>query len=101
MHFLDKYLWGKSTPYKHLSRHMMDAGACAAVYLSSASMTGMASRLANLMGISAGDAIAFLSYLASIHDLGKAFPHFVRSSEEQYAQIPEEIKKSIFPERRA
>lgn len=94
---LDTYLWGKSEPYKSLRAHMIDAGACCAAYLSSASMAGMLGKLADLLGCSREDAVRFCAYLTSLHDIGKAFPYFVSSCPSIYNLIPSELRARYFP----
>lgn len=94
---LYEYLWGKSDPYRHLSRHMIDAGACARMYLSSNAMAGMRAKLSDMLGCPSLDAVDFICYLTALHDIGKASPYFVRSSCERFCLIPEEIKRKYFP----
>ncbi|MBR6186628.1 MAG: CRISPR-associated helicase Cas3' [Clostridia bacterium] len=83
-HFL---LWAKSNPPKNLLTHMLETGCCAEAFLSAPSSRSALSFLTEQWHCEKEDAVAFSAYLAALHDLGKAMPHFQRQNEQWYEQV--------------
>lgn len=72
----DLWLWGKKEPFCSLSRHMMAVGACAMEYLKAPSSQGIVLRLQEWMHMNESSVVNTVSYVASLHDIGKAHPCF-------------------------
>ena len=80
-------LWAKSNPYKNLLTHMLETGCCAETFLTAPSSRSALSFLMEQWHCEKEEAIAFSAYLAALHDIGKAMPHFQRQNEYWYEQI--------------
>lgn len=94
---LYRYLWAKTHPYKALISHLIDVGCCAKVYLSASSSSAMLGFLTDQWNCTDEDAIGFVSYLAAMHDIGKATPQFQILDEEQWARLKQTKIKGILP----
>jgi len=77
----DDLLWAKSNPIKPLLAHMVDVGVCMRSYLDAPYTSGVLSLLAELLGCSKEAATDISSYVASLHDIGKAVSHFQKKDE--------------------
>lgn len=69
-------LWGKSSPYKSLIAHMIDAGAVAQSLLSSGCMAPVTHILRTLFQASEDEVLSLVGFLAAMHDHGKCHPLF-------------------------
>lgn len=72
----DRWLWGKKEPFCSLSQHMIAVGACVSEYLLARSNHALLNQLCEWMNLSADDVIRTFSYVAALHDIGKAHPSF-------------------------
>lgn len=79
----DRWLWGKKDPFCSLSQHMIAVGACVSEYLMARSNHGLLDQLCAWMGLSADSVICTFSYVAALHDIGKAHPSFQRFDGEE------------------
>lgn len=77
----DGLLWAKSNPFRPLIAHMVDVGICMRTYLKAASTAGSLNLISDLLGCSSKDAIGIASYIASLHDIGKATSHFQKKDD--------------------
>lgn len=98
----DRWLWGKKEPFCSLSRHMIAVGACAMEYLSAPSTSGVMALLCTWMGMDKESVLHTFSYVAAMHDIGKAHPTFQEKRDptfrhEQYGA--EEILKALWRKR--
>ena len=84
----DLWLWGKSTPFCSLTRHMIAVGACVYEYLSAASNKGVLRQISRWMGMPDDEAIALFSYVSSMHDIGKAHPGFQKNPNDLVYTMP-------------
>lgn len=94
---LSDLLWAKTDPYKQLLPHMIDTGCCAKAYLESPASSALLSFFMAQWNCDEESAIAFVSYLVAIHDIGKATPQFQMQSEEQYQQLKKTALEAILP----
>ena len=69
-------LWAKSNPFKQLLAHMLDAGNCVRAYLLSPSSMAVLAFLKDQWHLDTKANVSFVSYLAALHDIGKAMPQF-------------------------
>ena len=68
--------WAKSDPYCSLTDHLMMTGFCASELCKNGVLRPVAQKLSSIMGLTFEETVAFLSYIASLHDIGKAHPYF-------------------------
>ena len=76
MHNYIDQLWAKSNPYKSLLNHLIDTGSCAKVLMTMGCAQSAAKHMAHLTHSSVEQIIQFITYIASLHDIGKAHPEF-------------------------
>lgn len=69
-------LWAKSKPYCSLADHLVITGRCAAELLRNGVISPIVDRLCKSTGLMPEELISLISYLASLHDIGKAHPFF-------------------------
>ena len=74
-------LWAKSNPNKYLLTHMLVTGCCAEAFLEAPSSCSALSFLTEQWHCEKQETIAFSAYVAALHDIGKAMPHFQRQNE--------------------
>ena len=77
----DDLLWAKSNPLRPLLAHMVDVGVCMRSYLDTPYASGIIGLLADLLDCSREAATDISSYVASLHDIGKAVSHFQKKDE--------------------
>lgn len=70
-------LWAKLNPYKSLSHHMIDSGACAEA-LMRISFCSASREIAKALNTDADSAVALVAYITALHDIGKSHPLFQR-----------------------
>lgn len=69
-------LWAKSDPYCGLTEHMVQTGKCALELLKGGAMRPVANIIGSQLQLSADETAALMSYIAALHDIGKAHPYF-------------------------
>ena len=89
-------LWAKSNPYKSLLSHMIDTGCCAMQFLRAPSSRSMLSFLMQQFQYSEEETLNFVSYLVSLHDIGKAMPQFQCQDEQLFMQMKQKGMESMF-----
>ena len=90
-------LWAKSNPNKYLLTHMLETGCCAEAFLEAPSSCSALSFLTEQWHCEKQETIAFSAYVAALHDIGKAMPHFQRQNEHWYEQIKETALGELLP----
>ena len=90
-------LWAKSNPHKYLLTHMLETGCCAEAFLTAPSSRSALSFLTEQWNCEKEEAIAFSAYIAALHDIGKAMPHFQRQNEQWYEQIKGSTLGELLP----
>jgi len=84
--YCDEYpvylFWGKSTPYKSLIAHMVDVGCVTAALLKDGCFYQTGRFLSELLSIPNEEIVNTVSYLASLHDIGKCHPCFQNKNQE-------------------
>ncbi len=70
------FLWAKSRPFMSLITHSLCAGICTEVFLSAPSSRMIRDYLQDQFGLEASEVQRLVSYLAAVHDIGKAHPAF-------------------------
>lgn len=71
-----RYLWAKSDPYSSLVEHLINTGLCAERLLRHGVLQPVANKVSEISGLSADEVVSLFSYLAALHDIGKAHPYF-------------------------
>lgn len=79
--YYDSWLWGKSSPFCSLTKHMIAVGACVMEYLVAPSNRGLLSFISRWTGLNEQEAVPTISYVAALHDIGKAHPSFQKNRE--------------------
>ena len=96
---LEELLWAKSKPHKSLKAHMIDSGMCALEYLSAPSSVSLLAYLQENWQCSAEHAMQEAAYICAIHDIGKAYPSFVKQSEAECLRWKDAGKETLLKER--
>ena len=76
---------------------MLETGCCAEAFLAAPSSRSALSFLAEQWHCERQETIAFSAYVAALHDIGKAMPHFQRQNEHWYEQIKETALGELLP----
>lgn len=71
---LKEILWAKTLPYKKLYTHMLETGMVSRILLEESCFSTCANDLADNLGLSKNDMLNLVSYITSLHDIGKAHP---------------------------
>ena len=82
-------LWAK-LPFKSLVHHMIDAGACASVLVRD-SFSSSLYQICKHTGLTADEAVSFISYIVAMHDIGKAHPAFQRKAINDYPEVAQRL----------
>lgn len=69
-------VWAKSNPYHSLLFHMIDVGNVARTLISSTSFHIVQNKFSEATGCPYEHSVAWLAYIAAMHDLGKCDPDF-------------------------
>ncbi len=69
-------LWAKSSPFMSVITHSLCAGTCAEVFLLASSSRKIKTYLADQFAADDLNTVHLISYLVSVHDIGKAHPAF-------------------------
>ena len=82
-------LWGKTEPYKPLLEHMIDAGNVAKALLQISSLLKVQSYLIEKTHLNTNQITGLITYLAAMHDIGKAHPCF----EQEWRSMMDRLKE--------
>ena len=73
---MQKDFWAKMEPYQSVTTHGVVSGCVCGHLMKKYLAPGSRTLVANLLGISEEELIAFMAYLVSLHDIGKIEYHF-------------------------
>lgn len=93
-----KTLWAKSEPYKQLLAHMIDTGTCARAYLQAASSRALLRFFSEQWSCTDDHSLAFVSYIAAMHDIGKAIPQFQMQDAKSWQYLISQCGKDYLPD---
>ena len=79
---LQENIWAKSNPYKPLWMHLLEAGIVAQSLLEWGSFKPLAKELQRYLPLTEEQVYHWVGYMASVHDIGKAFPAFQQQGAE-------------------
>ena len=74
---LQPFLWAKSSPFKPLREHLLEAGFIAQTLITKGCFLPLKIQLMYQTGLSSDEVVHLVGYLASVHDIGKASPFFI------------------------
>lgn len=69
-------LWAKTDPYKSLWQHMLDVGLTAMALLNESRYSILLDNISSWLKVKTQNALMFVCYIASLHDIGKCHPVF-------------------------
>ena len=69
-------LWAKTEPYKPLWQHMLDVGLTAKALMEESRYSVLLENICRWLGTERSKCIAFICYIAAMHDIGKCHPAF-------------------------
>ncbi len=84
---LTTQLWAKSSPYMSLWVHSLCTGICMETFLSAKSSAKILRHLSEDFSAEKEKTIRLVSYLASVHDIGKAHPAFQNKNRECWQKV--------------
>ena len=88
---LQDNIWAKSNPYKPLWLHLLETGIVAQSLLELGSFRPLAKELQRYLLLTEEQVYQWVGYMASVHDIGKAFPAFQQQGAE--TKIPALLKE--------
>ncbi len=92
-------IWAKSDPFMSLEKHSLCTGICTEEFLSANSSRKIVDYLRDQFQMDSAAVISLISYLASVHDIGKIHPAFQRKNKECYhgliQSIPEYFQDNV------
>ncbi len=93
-------LWAKTEPYEILEEHLINTGLCAKTLLTVGVLRPDAAKLSAALGVPKKAAVDFASYIAALHDIGKAHPFFQTKADRFNEELSSAkmISRDITPE---